>query len=126
MANDFKLLVDELRYKLTVAFNRINKLELQLQDSMVLVSQLKEKLYLGEKEKKSIMEKELEKRLAIAEGKINKLEQMLLDNIDLINYLHDKYSKFIPKTNGKIELGVIKGIQTQRHIEQLNRKPNGK
>ena len=70
--------------------------------------------------------KELEKRLAIAEGKISKLEQILLDNIDLINYLHDKYSKFIPKTNGKIELGVIKGIQTQRHIEQLNRKLNGK
>ena len=70
--------------------------------------------------------KELEKRLAIAEGKISKLEQILLDNIDLINYLHDKYSKFIPKTNGKIELGIIKGIQTQRHIEQLNRKLNGK
>ena len=70
--------------------------------------------------------KELEKRLAIAECRIDKLEQMLLDNIDLINYLNDKYSKFIPKTNGKIELGVIKGIQTQRHIEQLNRKLNGK
>ena len=70
--------------------------------------------------------KELEKRLAIAECRIDKLEQMLLDNIDLINYLHNKYSKFIPKTNGKIELGVIKGIQTQRHIEQLNRKLNGK
>ena len=70
--------------------------------------------------------KELEKRLAIAEGKISKLEQILLDNIDLINYLHDKYSKFIPKTNGKIELGIIKGIQTRLHIEQLNRKLNGK
>ena len=70
--------------------------------------------------------KELEKRLAVAECRIDKLEQMLLDNIDLINYLNDKYGKFIPKTNGKIELGVIKGIQTQRHIEQLNRKPNGK
>ena len=69
--------------------------------------------------------KELEKRLAIAECRIDKLEQMLLDNIDLINYLHDKYSKFIPKTNG-IQLGVIRGIQTQRHIEQLNRKLNGK
>ena len=69
--------------------------------------------------------KELEKRLAIAECRIDKLEQMLLDNIDLINYLHDKYSKFIPKTNG-IQLGVIRGIQTRLHIEQLNRKPNGK
>jgi|TARA_R100001530_G_scaffold1957_1_gene3392 hypothetical protein len=58
MANDFKLLVDELRYKLTVAFNRINKLELQLQDSMVLVSQLKEKLYLGDSIKQSTANKE--------------------------------------------------------------------
>ena len=70
--------------------------------------------------------KELERRLAVAECRLDKLEQMLLDNIDLINYLNDKYSKFIPKTNGKIELGIIKGIQTQRHIEQLNRKLNGK
>ena len=70
--------------------------------------------------------KVLEKRLAVAECKLDKLEQMLLDNIDLINYLNNKYSKFIPKTNGKIELGVIRGIETQRHIEQLNRKPNGK
>ena len=69
--------------------------------------------------------KVLEKRLAVAECRVDKLEQMLLDNIDLINYLSDKYSKFIPKSNG-IELGVIKGIQTQRHIEQLNRKLNGK
>ena len=58
MANDFKLLVDELKYKLTVAFNRINKLELQLQDSMVLVSQLKEKLYLGDSIKQSTANKE--------------------------------------------------------------------
>ena len=58
MANDFKLLVDELRYKLTVALNRINKLELELQDSMVLISQLKEKLYLGESMKQSIANKE--------------------------------------------------------------------
>ena len=68
--------------------------------------------------------KELEKRLAVAECKLDKLEQMLLDNIDLINYLSDKYSKFIPKSNG-IELGVIKGIQTQKRIEELNRL-NGK
>ena len=58
MANEFKLLVDELRYKLTVALNRINKLELELQDSMVLVSQLKEELYLGESIKKSTANKE--------------------------------------------------------------------
>ena len=67
----------------------------------------------------------LDKRLAVVECKVSKLEQMLLDNIDLINYLNDKYSKFIPKSNG-IELGVIKGMQTQRHIEELNRKLNGK
>ena len=58
MANDFKLLVDELRYKLTVALNRINKLELELQDAMVLVSQLKEELYLGESIKQSTANKE--------------------------------------------------------------------
>ena len=58
MANEFKLLIDELKYKLTVAFNRVNKLELQLQDSMVLISQLKEKLYLGESMKQSIANKE--------------------------------------------------------------------
>ena len=58
MANEFKLLVDELKYKLTIAFNRINKLELELQDSMVLVSQLKEKLYLGESIKQSTANKE--------------------------------------------------------------------
>ena len=69
--------------------------------------------------------KELERRLAVVECKVSKLEQMLLDNIDLINYLNDKYSKFLPKSNG-IELGVIRGIETQRHIEQLNRKLNGK
>ena len=69
--------------------------------------------------------KELERRLAVAECRLDKLEQMLLDNIDLINYLNDKYSKFIPKSNG-IQLGVIRGIETQRHIEQLNRKLNGK
>ena len=66
--------------------------------------------------------KELEKRLAVVECKVSKLEQMLLDNIDLINYLHNKYSKFIPKNNSKIELGVIRGILTKNYVEQLNRK----
>ena len=68
--------------------------------------------------------RELEKRLAVAECKVSKLEQMLLDNIDLINYLNDKYSKFLPKSNG-IELGVVRGIQTQKRIEELDRL-NGK
>ena len=67
----------------------------------------------------------LDKRLAVAECKVSKLEQMLLDNIDLIKFLQNKYGKFCPKSNG-IELGVIKGIQTRLHIEQLNRKLNGK
>ena len=64
--------------------------------------------------------KELEKRLAVAECRIDKLEQMLLDNIDLINYLHNKYSKFIPKSNGKIELGVIRSMESRKRIEQLH------
>jgi len=68
--------------------------------------------------------KVLERRLAVAECRIDKLEQMLLDNIDLINYLNDKYSKFIPRSNG-IEPGVVRGIQTQKRIEELNRL-NGK
>ena len=59
---------------------------------------------------------ELEKRLLIAEGKIDTLEQMLLDNIGLINFLHAKYSKFIPKYKG-----IIRGIETQRHIEKINK-----
>ena len=68
--------------------------------------------------------KVLEKRLAVIECKVSKLEQMLLDNIDLINYLNNKYSKFIPKSNG-IELGVIRGIESRRRVEELNRL-NGK
>ena len=66
----------------------------------------------------------LDKRLAVAECRIDKLEQMLLDNIDLINYLNDKYGKFIPKSNG-IELGVIRGMESRKRIEELNRL-NGK
>ena len=69
--------------------------------------------------------KELEKRLAIAECRIDKLEQMLLDNIDLINYLNNKYSKFIPKSNG-IELGVIRSMESRKRIEQLHKELNGK
>ena len=67
----------------------------------------------------------LDKRLAVAECKIGKLEQMLLDNIDLINYLNNKYSKFIPKSNG-IELGVIRSIESRKRIEQLHKELNGK
>ena len=67
----------------------------------------------------------LDKRLAVAECRIDKLEQMLLDNIDLINYLHNKYSKFIPKSNG-IELGVIRSMESRKRIEQLHKELNGK
>ena len=67
----------------------------------------------------------LDKRLAVVECKVSKLEQMLLDNVDLINYLNNKYSRFLPKNNG-IELGTINGIKTQRYVEQINRKLNGK
>ena len=67
----------------------------------------------------------LDKRLAVVECKVSKLEQMLLDNIDLINYLNDKYSKFIPKSNG-IELGVIRGMESRKRIEQLHKELNGK
>ena len=69
--------------------------------------------------------KELEKRLAIAECKIAKLEEILLSNWELINYLNDKYGKFIGK-DATISLGEIRGIETQRYVEQFNRKLNGK
>ena len=67
----------------------------------------------------------LDKRLAVVECKVSKLEQMLLDNIDLINYLNNKYSKFIPKSNG-IELGVIRSMESRKRIEQLHKELNGK
>ena len=67
----------------------------------------------------------LDKRLAVAECRIDKLEKMLLDNIDLINYLNDKYSKFIPKSNG-IELGVIRSMESRKRIEQLHKELTGK
>ena len=69
--------------------------------------------------------KELEKRLAIAECKIAKLEEILLSNWELINHLNDKYGKFIGK-DATISLGEIRGIQTQRYVEEFNRKLNGK
>ena len=69
--------------------------------------------------------KELERRLAVVECRVDKLEKMLLDNIDLIKYLQNKYSKFIPKSNG-IELGVIRGMESRKRIEQLHKELNGK
>ena len=58
MANEFKLLVDELKYKLTVAFNRINKLELELQSKTVHIQKLQEELGLRISMKQSIVNKE--------------------------------------------------------------------
>ena len=69
--------------------------------------------------------RELEKRLVIAEGKIAKLEEILLSNWELINFLNHKYGKFIGK-DATISLGEIRGIQTQRYVEEFNRKLNGK
>ena len=58
MANEFKLLVDELKYKLTVAFNRINTLELELQSKTVHIQNLEEELGLKYSMKQSIVNKE--------------------------------------------------------------------
>ena len=58
MANEFKLLVDELKYKLTIAFNRINKLELELQEKVSYIHKLQEELGLKYSMKQSIANKE--------------------------------------------------------------------
>ena len=53
MSQENQSLSNELKLKLSDAYKRIKTLELQLQDSMVLVHQLKEELYLGERKKKN-------------------------------------------------------------------------
>ena len=58
MANDFKLLVDELKYKLTVAFNRIDKLELEIQEKVSYIHKLQDELGLEYSMKQSIVNKE--------------------------------------------------------------------
>ena len=58
MANEYKLLVDELRYKLTLAFTRIDKLELELQSKTVHIQKLQEELGLEYSMKQSIANKE--------------------------------------------------------------------
>ena len=58
MANDFKLLVDELKYKLTIAFARIDKLELELQEKVSYICKLQEELGLEYSMKQSIANKE--------------------------------------------------------------------
>ena len=55
------------------------------------------------------------------EQRINKLEELLLDNWELINFLNKKYGKFI----GKDATIDVRGIQTQRYVEEFNRKLNG-
>ena len=58
MSNDFKLLIDELKYKLTIAFNRIDKLELELQEKVSHIQKLEEELGLKYSMKQSIANKE--------------------------------------------------------------------
>ena len=58
MANNFKLLVDELKYKLEIAFARIDKLELLLQDKVIHIQKLEEELGLEYSMKQSIANKE--------------------------------------------------------------------
>ena len=58
MSNEYQLLANELKLKLTDAFRRIRILELQLQDSMILVCNLKDELFLKESMKQSIRNKE--------------------------------------------------------------------
>ena len=69
--------------------------------------------------------RELEKRLATAECKVSKLEEILLSNWELINFLNQKYGKLIGK-DSSVDLGTINGIKTQRYVEQINKKLNGK
>ena len=44
MTHDFKLLIDELKYKLNLSFNRITTLELELQNKTVHIQKLQEEL----------------------------------------------------------------------------------
>ena len=53
LSKENQSLSNELKLKLSDAYKRIRTLELQLQDSMVLAHQLKEELYLGERQKKN-------------------------------------------------------------------------
>ena len=58
MANEFKLLVEELKYKLQIAFARIDKLELLIQDKVIHIQKLQEELGLEYSMKQSIANKE--------------------------------------------------------------------
>ena len=58
MTHDFKLLIDELKYKLTIAFARIDKLELEIQEKVSYIQKLREELGLKYSMKQSIANKE--------------------------------------------------------------------
>jgi|TARA_R100001530_G_scaffold12808_1_gene11897 hypothetical protein len=53
LSKENQSLSNELKLKLSDAYSRIRTLEFQLQDSMVLVCNLKDELYLRERQKKS-------------------------------------------------------------------------
>ena len=58
MANEFKLLVDELKLKLNDAYKRVRTLELELQSKTVHIQKLQEELGLEYSMKQSIANKE--------------------------------------------------------------------
>ena len=58
MANDFKLLVDELKLKLNDAYKRVRTLELELQEKVSYIKKLQEELVLEYSMKQSIANKE--------------------------------------------------------------------
>ena len=105
------MLANELKLKLSDAYKRIRTLEFEIQEKVSHINM----------ESHS----ELEKRLAVAECKVSKLEEILLSNWELINFLNQKYGKLIGK-DSSVDLGTINGIKTQRYVEQINKKLNGK
>ncbi len=58
MANEFKLLVDELKLKLNDAYKRVKTLELELQEKVSYIQKLQEELGLEYSMKQSIANKE--------------------------------------------------------------------
>ena len=58
MANNFKLLVDELKLKLNDAYKRVKTLELELQEKVSYIHKLQDELGLENSMKQSIANKE--------------------------------------------------------------------
>ena len=58
MANEFKLLVDELKLKLNDAYKRVKTLELELQEKVSYIHKLQDELGLEYSMKQSIANKE--------------------------------------------------------------------